>query len=117
LKKALETLRVGSEVYLSRAILILAELATHDPGGIYSNRPANSIVTILLPWFPQTTASIDKRIASFRGIQRNFPNIAWKTVINLLPNRHQVSMGSHKPVLQNFIPKDWKQKTTTAEYW
>lgn len=113
---ALETL-AWSEEYLSRAILILAELATHDPGGIYSNRPANSIVTILLPWFPQTTASIDKRIASFRGIQRNFPNIAWKTVINLLPNRHQVSMGSHKPVLQNFIPKDWKQKTTTAEYW
>lgn len=113
---ALETL-AWSEDYLARTILILAELSTHDPGGRYSNRPANSISTILLPWMPQTAASIDKRIASLKGIQRNFPEIAWKIVISLLPNQHQISMGSHKPTFQNFIPEDYKQEVPTSEYW
>ncbi len=113
---ALETLAWSGE-YFSRTILALAELSTHDPGGRYANRPANSIITILLPWIPQTTASVDKRIASLRGIQRNFPDIAWKTVISLLPKQHQISMGSHKPSFRNFIPEDWKQEVPTPEYW
>ena len=113
---ALETL-AWSEEYFSRTILTLAEIATHDPGGRWANRPSNSITTILLPWMPQTTATIEKRIASLRGIQRNFPDIAWKIVISLLPNQHQISMGSHKPSFRNFIPEDWKPEVPTSEYW
>jgi len=113
---ALETL-AWSEEHLARTILTLAELATHDPGGRWANRPSNSIFTILLPWMPQTTASVEKRVAALRGIQRNFPDIAWKTVISLLPNQHQVSMGSHKPSFRNFIPGNWRQEVPESEYW
>jgi len=113
---ALETL-AWSEEYLARTILTLAEIATHDPGGKWANRPSNSITTILLPWMPHTTASFEKRIASLRGIRRNFPDIAWKIVISLLPNQHQISMGSHKPSFRNFIPEDWKQEVPASEYW
>ena len=113
---ALETL-AWSEEHLSRAILILAELAAHDPGGKWANRPAHSIITILLPWLPQTMASVEKRVASLRGIQRNFPEIAWKIVIELLPKQHQASSGSHKPKFRNYIPADWKKGTSPAEYW
>lgn len=113
---ALETL-AWSEEHLSRTILTLAELATHDPGGRWANRPKNSISTILLPWMPQTTATIDKRIASLKGIQRNFPEIAWKTLISLLPNQHQVSSGSYKPSFRKYIPGDWKQEVTVNDYW
>lgn len=113
---ALETL-AWSEEYLSKTILTLAELSTHDPGGRWANRPFNSITTILLPWMPQTISSIDKRIASLRGIQRNLPDIAWKTVISLLPNQHQISRGSYKPSFRNFIPEDWKQEVPATEYW
>lgn len=112
---ALETLS-WSDQYLSRSILALAKLAAHDPGGGYVNRPINSISTILLPWIPQTTASVDIRIASLVGIRRYFPDIAWKIVIGLLPNQHQTSFGSHKPFLQSFIPKDWKQEISKDEY-
>ncbi|MGZ6208389.1 MAG: hypothetical protein ACXWMS_12660, partial [Syntrophales bacterium] len=45
---ALETLS-WSDKYLSRVAIILAELASHDPGGNWANRPANSLVTVLLP--------------------------------------------------------------------
>lgn len=37
------------EQYLVRVCVVLAELASHDPGGQWSNRPFNSLVTILLP--------------------------------------------------------------------
>ena len=112
---ALETLS-WSDQYLSRSILALAKLATHDPGGGYVNRPINSISTILLPWIPQTTANVDIRIASLIGIRRYFPDIAWKIVIGLLPNQHQTSFGSHKPFLQSFVPKDWTQEISKDEY-
>ena len=55
-----------SEENLVRVVLILAELASRDPGGKWANRPVNSLITILLPWFPQTLASIDKRIAAMK---------------------------------------------------
>src|SRR5260370_26563790 len=40
---------------------LLARCAEIDPGGKWANRPANSLVDILLPWHPQTCASIDER--------------------------------------------------------
>ncbi len=106
-----------NEEYLSRVILILAELAAHDPGGNWSNRPINSITTILLPWMPQTVASVEKRINAIKPIQKEFPDIAWKVILKLLPNQHQISSGSSKPKWRNFIPDDWKAEVTDIEYW
>ena len=113
---ALETL-AWSEKYFSRAILVLAELAVHDPGGRWANRPGNSIITILLPWFPQTMAPTNKRTASLKSVQRNFPDIAWKVLMNLLPNKHQTSMESNKPLFRKYIPEEWKVDVSESEYW
>jgi len=44
------------EKYFVQVCLVLGELASHDPGGKWANRPANSLSTILLPWRPQTMA-------------------------------------------------------------
>lgn len=106
-----------SEEYLSRVILILAELAAHDPGGTWSNRPINSITTILLPWMPQTVASVEKRINAIKPVRKEFPDIAWKVLLKLLPNQHQVSFGSSKSKWRKFIPDDWKAEVTNIEYW
>jgi len=35
----------------------------------------------------------------------------------LLPNQHQTSVGSSKPVWRNFIPDDWEVSVTNKEYW
>lgn len=113
---ALESLS-WSDKYLARVAVILAELASHDPGGNWANRPANSLVTILLPWYPQTLAPIDKRIASIRAIKTDFPNVAWKVILSCLPNQHQTSIGTHKPRWHNTLPEDWKPKVTNKEYW
>ncbi len=106
-----------SEEHLVRVAVILAELASHDPGGNWANRPSNSLTTILLPWHPQTLASIDKRITSIKAIRTDFPDVAWKVLLSLLPNQHQTTSGSHKPRWRNPLPEDWEPKVTHKEYW
>jgi hypothetical protein len=113
---ALESL-AWSEDHLGRVSLILAELASHDPGGTWANRPVNSLSTILLPWYPQTLAGINKRIAAIYGIKNDFPNIAWKVLLNLLPNQHQTTSGAYKPRWRNVLPQDWEPTVTVKEYW
>ncbi|MDA3896711.1 MAG: hypothetical protein PF482_11270 [Desulfobacteraceae bacterium] len=106
-----------NEEHLVRVAVILAELASHDPGGNWANRPANSLTTILLPWYPQTLAPIDKRIASIKAIRTDFPDVAWKVLLSLLPNQHQTSFGIHKPRWRNIISEDWEPELTDKEYW
>jgi hypothetical protein len=113
---ALEAL-AWSEEYLCRVILVLAGLAERDPGGNWGNRPAKSITTILLPWMPQTIASVEKRISSLRSAQRHYPEVTWKTLLSLLPNQHQISIGSYKPKFREYVPKDWEKEVSIKEYW
>ncbi len=104
------------EEYLSRICVILAELAEHDPGGRWANRPGNSITDILLPWHPQTLAPIEKRFAAIRAIRKDSPKTAWKVLLSLLPNSRQSTSGSHKPKWRNPLPGDWKPVVTNGEY-
>jgi hypothetical protein len=113
---ALETL-AWEEKYLVRVCVVLGELASHDPGGTWANRPANSLSTILLPWFPQTLASVEKRQIAVQTLRKEHPEILWKLLISLLPDNHQSSMGSHKPRWRNPIPEDWGKNVDHQEYW
>ena len=105
------------EEYLVRVCVALGELANHDPGGQWANRPSNSLVTILLPWLPQTLASIDKRKVAVQTLLNEWPDVAWNLIIQLLPSQHQISSGSHKPSWRKTIPDDWEKGVTRQEYW
>lgn len=105
------------EQYLVRVCVALGELANHDPGGQWANRPSNSLTTILLPWLPQTLASVDKRKVAVRTLLNEWPDIAWNLIIQLLPGQHQTSSGSHKPNWRKTIPDDWGKGVTHQEYW
>jgi hypothetical protein len=113
---ALETL-AWDEKYLARIVVALGELASRDPGGNWANRPANSLTTIFLPWFSQTTASVEKRKVAVRTLQKEVPEIAWQTLLSLLPNQHQMSIGTHKPVWREPIPEDVAKGVSQQEYW
>lgn len=104
------------EEYLVRVCVVLGEIANHDPGGNFANRPANSLITVLLPWFPQTTAPIKKRKVAVQTLHKEFPEIAWKLIINLLPDQHKTSFGSYKPTWRKAIPDDWKEGVTQKQY-
>ena len=112
---SLETL-AWDEDQLVRVSVILGELADRDPGGDWSNRPSNSLATILLPWFPQTIAPIEKRKAAMTTLQKQVPKAAWQLLLNLLPSSHQMSSGSAKPTWRKAIPSDWSEKVTMYDY-
>lgn len=93
------------EKYLVRVCVILGKLAEHDPGGRSANRPLNSLITILQPWFPQTVASAEKRIVAIQTVLRENPLIGWKLLMCLLPDTVQTSMASHKPRWFMVVPE------------
>lgn len=113
---ALEAL-AWDEKYLVKVCVILGELASHDPGGRWTNRPANSLTTILLPWLPQTLAPIDKRKVAVETLIKEWPNIGWELIIHLLPGQFQTSSGSYKPSWHKVIPDYWKEGVSRSEYW
>ena len=113
---ALETLAWDAE-HLIRVVVIMGELAARDPGGNWSNRPANSLATILLPWLPQTSAPLSKRKTAIATLLNESPDVAWKLLLDLLPSSHQISSGSRKPAWREMIPHDWSKGVTNQEYW
>lgn len=113
---SLETLAWSTE-HLNRAVMCLGELASRDPGGKYSNRPANSLSTVLLPWMPQTCAPIAKRCSAVSMLIKEVPEVGWKLLVSLLPTSHSISSGSRRPAWRQTIPDDWAKGVTQGEYW
>ncbi len=113
---ALETL-AWDEQYLTRVAVILGELSALDPGGNWGNRPISSLITMFLPWLPQTTGSIEKRLIAIRTLVKEVPEVAWHTLISLLPNQHQISSGSHKPRWRMEIPDRSDKRIPIEDYW
>ena len=112
---ALETLAWHPD-YLMRVTIVLGELAAIDPGGNWVNRPANSLVTIFLPWYPQTCAPIPKRKAAVEALLREQPVVGWQLLLALLPVMRGATSGSNKPSWRDFIPAEWTEGVTNREY-
>jgi len=113
---ALETLAWHPE-YLARVTMVLGDLAAIDPGGNWSNRPANSLAAIFLPWYPQTCATIPKRKATVEALLREQPSVGWKLLMALLPTGHGLTTDTSKPSWRDFILPEWTSGATTREYW
>jgi hypothetical protein len=105
-----------SPLYLTRCVVLLGEMDSYDPGGNWTNRPGNSISNILLPWLPHTTATFERRLASLKALEREFPVTAWKILLNLLPSSHGMTSGTSTPKWRRFIPENFKKEVTHKEY-
>ena len=113
---ALETLAWEGE-QLGRVVLILGDLAARDPGGNWGNRPEHSLATILLPWLPQTMASVAQRKAAVAALLGECPDVAWRLLLKLLPAVLSSSTGSRRPTWRDVIPGDQARGVTQHEYW
>ncbi len=113
---ALETLAWDPEL-LVRVSVLLAELASHDPGGTWMNRPSNSLATIFLPWLPQTLGSIEKRKVAVQTVLAEQPAVGWNLLLQLLPGHQRTSMGSHKPEWRKSILTNLEIRVSHKEYW
>lgn len=113
---ALELLAWQDE-YLVRSTVALADIAALDPGGNWANRARNSLVDIFLPWLPHTLGSIKKRQAALRSIVAEQPQVGWRLLISLLPNEHQSTSGTFKPVWRKNILNGWNPEVSDKEFW
>ncbi len=112
---ALEVLAWDSE-NLFAVCDILGNLASCDPEGQSGNHPFDSLVAILLPWLPQTNATAAKRLNVVQCLLEDWPDIAWKLLLHLLPQGNQISAGTCRPQWRWAVAEDWKGSVTEAEY-
>ena len=111
---ALETAAWSPE-YFSHAALLLVRLARLDPGGKLLNRPLNSLREIFLPWCPQTTATLEQRLCVLDVIRDREPKVAWRLMVELLPEFHGVAHRTAMPRWQDWAP-DSPPPVTGAQY-
>ena len=111
----LETLAWDSR-YLSSATRCLGLLAALDPGGQWANRPANSLRSIFLSWYPQTVANFENRLQCIRNLLKEVPPIGWELLLKLLPETHSSSAHTRRPAWRSSIPDDWKFGVSGEEY-
>ena len=80
----------------------------------WTNTPINSIVSILLPWYPQTMADLEKRKNALKCLKTDNPRVFWSTLKKLLPNKTRSTSGNPRPkYLKLEIPEE--VKVTNAE--
>lgn len=63
----------------------------------WSNTPLNSIVSILLPWYPQTLADSSKRKNAIKCIKNDDPDVFWTVLLKLLPNQTITTIANPRP--------------------
>ena len=95
---------------------ILADLANRYPRRHLENHPFNSLVTILLPWWPQTLASIEEQRNVVQSLLREWPEVSWKLLLNLIPQSYQISSRNYRPRWRRIIPDGWEEGVTKDNY-
>ena len=93
---SLETLAWNKE-HLTQVTLLLGKLASRDPGGEWGDRPENSLSAVFLPYSQQTEASPEEQRTAIRALQKEHPDIVWKTLLKLLSNWNSSSHICFKP--------------------
>lgn len=104
---ALETL-CWSQDYLLDGVRALAKLAEIDPGGKTSNRPIESLATILCGWSRGTSASLKERIDSLQIVRESHPDVCWTLLLKLWPS----DQGFQVPPASPHI-RDWRPSTSS----
>ncbi|MEJ5085374.1 hypothetical protein [Brucella pseudogrignonensis] len=112
---ALETLAWDPR-HLEEVSRLLAKLAKIDPGGRTTNRPINSLRSILLSWAPNTHASLEHRLRVIDKTIEAVPEIGWDLLMSLLPRSHDSSSPTRKPKFRD-AGASHQEILTNARVW
>lgn len=97
-------------IYIMQAFDIYGKLGKYDKNVI------DSMSRILLPWYPQTKADINLRKATLEMLLRDYNDIGWKLLMQLMPNQQNHSFPTYKPKWNNIIDEE-KLKVTNKELY
>ncbi len=109
---ALEALCWSPE-FLLDAARALARLQVVDPGGRLSNRPLESLHSVLVGWIRHTAAPLDLRVRAVEQVCRQLPDVGWRLVLTLWPGHATLSPPSAprfrdwKPESRNVLISEW----------
>ena len=84
---ALECL-AWSRDHFTRVATILARLAEIDSGDLLSNRPAESLRSLFLPWIRFSEASEQQRLATLEMLLGAVPRAGWQLLVRAYPSPH-----------------------------
>jgi hypothetical protein len=84
-----------TEEYVFNASILLAKLATFDPGGKLSNRPINSLREIYKPWHYQTLASFEDRFKILEQIIKKEHEIGWELLTGMVTKGRSTAFPTH----------------------
>lgn len=90
-------LQAWDPAYFRRVALLLAKMASKDPGGKSGNRPILSLRDLFTAWFPGTNAPLVERIAVLDEIAAIHPEVGWQLLVKLLPNAQTSKSHTQRP--------------------
>lgn len=100
------------ETYFSSAMYVLMLLSTVRESFL------DSLVEVLVPWCPQTHANVQVRIGILKGFSGEFPQLTWKVLMKLMPDRttsvshvRSLKFRESVPLPEVTIQKDYIEAT------
>lgn len=93
---ALEIL-AWSPRHLAKVCGVLAQLTDAPIKGNMSNRPSNSLLSLLRPSWPQTTASAQRRLEVLDRLIARHETVAWELLLAMLPRGTGWASPNAKP--------------------
>lgn len=101
---ALERL-AWSPAYLSRALANIGRMAEADSRENRGNSPSVALFEILVPWHPQTAATVIQRLDSLRYLCRTVPAAGWACATSLVPNDYQTATSTARPQVNEWATR------------
>jgi transcriptional regulator with XRE-family HTH domain len=95
----------------SQVSLLLARLYETAP----NTKFGNPLEQVFMPWYPQTTASIENRVRVVEMIAKKYSKAGWRLLLGLLPQPHSIVSPNRRPEFQNWALQ-WSEGTTQADY-
>ena len=100
----LETLCWSPE-FLLDASRALARLRVVDPGGRLSNRPLESLHSVLVGWIRNTAAPLGLKVRAVEQICHQLPGVGWPLILGLWPSHHVTLLPPAAPRFQDWRPE------------
>ena len=83
--------------HFSRVATILARLAELDSGGKATNRPADSLRSLFLPWTRFSETPDDMRLETLETLVCRYPEVGWKLLVAVYPSAYDTVMERQLP--------------------
>lgn len=101
--------------FLNRVVLILADLDQFPLPDNMMNRPLNTLRSIFLAWLPQTAADNTARRTAIGAVMNEHPGVAWRLLLELLPESHSVGSYNPRPLWRDWIPSDFRERPSQED--